>query len=107
MIANQNFNDILNRVQNSQLNYHLQLSPFYAVISLKRSLIKDRFGHYTLPRTTINSPENENKILQDQKSNLEKDLHNLHVKYESLVIKYESKQRRDHSIHYARFGQRA
>ena len=72
MIANQNFYDILNQVQNSQLNYHLQLSPFSAIISLKKSLIKDRTGCLILP-SNANHVVNGKRIL-DEKVTLENKL---------------------------------
>ena len=42
MIAEQTFDSILQQVQNSNLNFQLQLSPFSANISLKKSPIKDQ-----------------------------------------------------------------
>ena len=44
MIAEQTFDSILQQVKNSNLNFQLQLSPFSANISLKRSPIKDQAG---------------------------------------------------------------
>ena len=49
MAASIAFNKILQQVQSSSLNFHLQLSPFSAVISLKKSLVKDKAGCYLLP----------------------------------------------------------
>ena len=48
MVAAQNFNTILD--QSSGLNYHLQISPFSALISLKKTLIKDKSGKPLLPQ---------------------------------------------------------
>ena len=44
MIAEQTFDSILQQVQNSNLNFQLQLSPFSANISLKKSPIKNQAG---------------------------------------------------------------
>ena len=44
MAAVNTFYSIVQQVQDSNLNYHLQLTPFAAKISLKRTSIKDRFG---------------------------------------------------------------
>ena len=44
MEASQQFEDILDAVMGSQLNYQLQLSPFSATISVKKSFAKDKFG---------------------------------------------------------------
>ena len=44
MIAEHSFNSILQQIKNSNLNFQIQLSPFSANISLKKSPIKDKFG---------------------------------------------------------------
>ena len=44
MLAKQRFDDILDQVQTSCLNFQLQVSPFSAVISIKKSFIKDKSG---------------------------------------------------------------
>ena len=44
MRASTIFNDILQKVQSSQLNFSLQLTPFSAIISLKKSIITDKNG---------------------------------------------------------------
>ena len=44
MCVNQVFETLLNTVKRSNLNFHIQQTPFSAVISIKKSLIKDRFG---------------------------------------------------------------
>ena len=38
MLATQAFDDILDQIRSSSLNFHVQISPFSAVISLKKSL---------------------------------------------------------------------
>ena len=47
------FNEILNQIQHSGLNFQLQLSPFGAVISLKKSLVKDKKGDFIIPSSYI------------------------------------------------------
>ena len=49
MLASKTFDNIVNLIQNSCLNFQIQLSPFAATISLKKSLIKDRTGSYVFP----------------------------------------------------------
>ena len=44
MAAVTSFNSIVQQVQASNLNYQLQLTPFTAKISLKKTHTKDRFG---------------------------------------------------------------
>ena len=49
MVTNNAFNNVLQCIQNSCLNYQIQMSPFLAVITLKKPLVKDKFGTPTLP----------------------------------------------------------
>ena len=55
MIASRTFNDIIELVQTSNLNFQLQVSPFSAYISLKKSLVKDKSGAPILPPTSLSS----------------------------------------------------
>jgi seryl-tRNA synthetase len=52
------FENILEQVKNSNLNFKLELSPFSAVICLKKSLVKDKFGQNLQATPTI--PKNLN-----------------------------------------------
>ena len=58
MLAANTFNIILYQVQDSNLNYHLQISPFSAVISLKKSFVKDKAGCLILPPHMVSSLAN-------------------------------------------------
>ena len=49
MLAAQAFDEILDGIQKSNLNYQMQISPFSAFISLKKSLTKDENGSLILP----------------------------------------------------------
>ena len=49
MLASKAFSNIIDQIQTSNLNYQVQLSPFSAYISLKRSLIKEKSGAYRQP----------------------------------------------------------
>ena len=49
MAATKAFDKILDCVKSSNLNFCLQLSPFSANISLKKTLIKDKAGFYLNP----------------------------------------------------------
>ena len=51
MHATKIFNEILDKVKMSNLNFCIQMSPFSANISLKKSFIKDKSGAYILPST--------------------------------------------------------
>ena len=47
--ATNTFNNILHEIQKSCLNYHLQMSPYSAIFSIKKSFQKDRIGQLILP----------------------------------------------------------
>ena len=72
MIATKQFNCIVNEIQNSGLNYSLQVSPFSALISLRKTLVKDLSGSYIIPSQCQNehcscSCKNKLSSLQLQK----------------------------------------
>ena len=52
MFAANKFDQILDIVKNSHLNFQLQLSPYSAVISLKKTVIKDKSSAPVLPSTS-------------------------------------------------------
>ena len=52
MLAVNAYEKIINEIRSSNLNYQIQMSPFSACISLKRSLIKDKSGTPYLPPET-------------------------------------------------------
>ena len=90
MIATQSFFDILSRVQSSNLNYQLQMSPYSAVISLKKSLIKDKCGNPVFPQVSRFSSGDDIKVLNDQKRKLESDLSNLYKQFQDLSVEYQN-----------------
>ena len=62
MIACKQFNNILKQIQHSGLNFQLQLSPFGAFISLKKSLVKDKKGDFIIPSSSIMSGTLDNNV---------------------------------------------
>ena len=89
MAASKIFNNILDQIQNSRQNFHLQLSPFSAIISLKKTIVKDRFGIPIVPPSST-SPQssmspNDFAILASKNLKLESDLATLHHNYEVSV----------------------
>ena len=83
MLADQAFSNILDGIQKSNLNFQLQVSPYSAFISLKKSLVKDRSGSILLPPPSLataptplsSSTFNVNDAERDVKINkLENDL---------------------------------
>ena len=73
MLASQNFDAILEQVKNSSLNFHIQVSPFSALISLKKSFVKDQSGNVLLPSNRHGSSENTRELVE-KNSKLERDI---------------------------------
>ena len=102
MLASNMFYRILNLIQSSNLNFQLQLSPFSAQISLKKSLVKDKSGTVLLPPPdcvlnrniktenddftgVLPSPVDEWKTLVDQNIKFKNDLFSLQKSHEDVV----------------------
>ena len=89
------FNNIVNLVQSSNLNFKLQLSPFSANISLKKTLLKDKSGLPSLPHINITgSADVEAAALAAENLELKNDLAQKDKKIRDLlelVEKLESK----------------
>ena len=45
------FENIITQVKNSNLNFQMELSPFSAVIHLKKSILKDKSGNFLMQKT--------------------------------------------------------
>ena len=85
-MASRIFNDILNNIQSSKLNFCLQLSPYSANISLKKTFLTDRSGNVLLPDNACTAkPSSDDNIaalvsknlkLEEENSALRKDLEN-------------------------------
>ena len=76
MLTTNAFDNIINEIRSSNLNFQLQISPFSAQISLKRSLIKDKSGILiTTPRSTdsptMKMPTSEYRIAELLAKNLQ------------------------------------
>ena len=85
MVASTVFQNILDKIQSSNLNFHLQVSPFSAQISLKKTLVKDQFGNLLLPPAQFSPRISKNETLSAENLKLENDLLNLQNKYEDVV----------------------
>ena len=81
MLANKNFEIILSTIRSSSLNYSIQVTPFAATISLRKTIIKDKTGTYIAPRHM----EVENSELKYEISNLKNKLTTLRSKHEELL----------------------
>ena len=89
MLASQTFDNILEEIQNSCLNFQLQISPFSAMISLKKSYIKDRSGNPLLPTKQLNNKSRSSKdyieALVAKNYELETKLNCLQIDHKNLV----------------------
>ena len=70
MLSSNAFENIINQIRTSNLNFQLQMSPFSACISLKRSLVKEKSGAFLLPPAAPESPNSESEIAALVKKNL-------------------------------------
>ena len=83
--ASLTFDHILETIKNSNLNFHLQQSPFSAIISLKKSSIKD-VGIHIMPTLPVamslefKVPKSEPTILEQKLRELENDNETLKLK---------------------------
>ena len=82
--ANYAFNNVLHSIQNSCLNYHIQMSPFSAVISLKKSLVKSKSGSPSFP-TMPNTDAGVNSANMEELDILKKKHAELMVKYDDAI----------------------
>ena len=93
MEASQIYDDILNQIQTSSLNYKLELSPFYAVISLKKSFIKDKSGNILHSQfyepNHLQLGQTESQRLLDQNIRLQKQVDSLKIDYKNAADKCE------------------
>ena len=83
-MAAQTFEDILSFVRTSNLNFQIQLTPYSAFISLKKSPMKDKSGCYLEP--SIKHDHNNFEDLRTKNCLLEKELNMLNAAYEKALI---------------------
>ena len=85
------FNNILDMVKKSHLNFQLQLSPYSAVISLKKTVLRDKSGKPMLPAVPLHQKaSNTIESLIKKNENLENKLLHMETIYEDIVRKYNS-----------------
>ena len=92
MFAANKFDQILDIVKNTHLNFQLQLSPYSAVISLKKTVITDRSGAPVLPSTSCTAQPLARpvEVLIEKNKKLENELVCMQGAYDELVQKYNS-----------------
>ena len=55
MSTSEIFESLLDSIKSSSLNFHIQQTPFAALISIKKSIIKDKFGNQLKPSNSVRS----------------------------------------------------
>jgi predicted RNase H-like nuclease (RuvC/YqgF family) len=94
MVTSKAFENILDQIRSSNLNFQLHLSPFAAQILVKKSLVKEKSGFLLSPPTaTPNLPKPfQSDILDLTRRNLhlERSLENLQKNYEDAVLDSEN-----------------
>ena len=90
MLASKAFHDILNKIQSSNLNFHLRISPFSAQISLRKTLVKDKDGAPLLSSTIPSTPSEDITELVAKNHQLEQDVYNLSKNLTNVAIENET-----------------
>ena len=89
MAAAKSFDQILQLIQSSNLNFKLELSPFAANISLKKTLVKDKFGISLYP---CNNSSEDITELKAKNVKLEKELFVVKSEYANSIDEFETSQ---------------
>ena len=85
MLASETFDEIIPKIQNSCLNFSVQLTPFSAMISVKKSFVRDKVGTVILPdMKPLGSCKEEN--LDVKNSQLEKNLQDLEKTHLNTLV---------------------
>ena len=104
MDASKAFKDILQQIESSNLNFKLEISPFSAVISLKKSFIRDKSGNLlsSNPSETpaLHRLDEENQILSTKISQNESDFQSLKYEYEKAVYDCEEAYKVIHNLEF-------
>ena len=85
MLASKAFHDILSRIQSSNLNFQLQISPFAALILLKKTLVKDKSGAYLLPLSAPILRDDDFENLVTKNLELERNILDLQKNYDKVT----------------------
>ena len=85
MLASIVFNKILNQIQTSNLNFQVQISPFSAFISLRKSFVKDKSGTLLIPTAASSTTNLSMEELVAKNLKIQKDLFILQNKYKDAI----------------------
>ena len=88
MAVDATFSSIISEIQLSNLNFSLQITPFTAYITLKKSVIKDKHGNQAVPSPPI-------LILLQQ---AQQTIRELQEENEQLKIKSDATEKKNHAL---------
>ena len=86
MVAKRTFDYLLEQIQSSNLNFHLSQS-FLVLISLKKYLVKDKYGKILLPPCPA-SPNLPKQLQDHEQTRLLDENHHLKLEVESLKVSF-------------------
>merc|ERR1712179_739489 len=98
MLATQSFNHILDQIQTSCLNFQIQISPFSAIISLKKSIIRDQSGKPLLSKKLSNISSEDIDTLVMKNRELERKLEEFQNFKQVACIKVEANSSEQNKI---------
>jgi uncharacterized protein with von Willebrand factor type A (vWA) domain len=90
MVATLKFDEILRTIQSSNLNFRLEMSPFSAIIHMKKSLVTNKSGISLLPppaySVLLDQEKSQNKILSQRIDYLEMEISALKCDYKKALL---------------------
>ena len=103
MAVEEAFKNVLNKIQNCGLNFKIEVSPFSANISIKKSFFRDKSGNIITPGDIhFVELKQENNFLDQQLNYKECKLNSLKIKYENSLLdsekSLETKEKLDSEI---------
>ena len=86
MDASARFENILAKVQTSNLNFKLEISPFSAIICLKKSFAKDKYGQVLKPNLDDTTNQTNITTLLQKNRELENSYQHLKYDYQNALV---------------------
>ena len=95
-MADHTFQELMNRIQTSGLNYKIESSPFSAKVLLKKTFTKDLNGNSLKAKfsdeRTFDQIKAENDFLYNKVLQLEQTSQNLSTQYQNTLLGYQQLQ---------------
>ena len=80
-MAAEKFDDILHQIRSSSLNFQMKVTPFTAVIYLKKSITKDKSGNFLQQSLSVNRTNKDLDLLVSKNLELEKEISSLRISF--------------------------